>query len=125
MHLKLDDSQKRFIDEASALSGIQKDVIKEVFEFMMIRWVEQITRNPHKLHILEIPFAGKIGIKYDGDEVLENGSVTTKVTTFFEPSAQFKKIIGDVIDEKEGVLINLLKHKIEGALTTLSFSDTN
>ena len=125
MHLKLDEDQKRFVDETSALSGIQKEVIREVFEFMLIRWAEQIAQTPKKMNILEIPFAGKIGIKYEGDDVESSGAVSTRVTSFFDPSPQFKKLIGDIEDEKDGVVIDLLKKKIEGALTTLSISDTN
>jgi len=106
MYLKLDESQKRFIDETSALSGIQKEVIKEVFEFMLVRWAEQIASSDRKMTILEIPFAGKLGVRYDGDELLDNGAVTTKVTTYFEPSTQFKKIVGDIQDEKEGVVVS-------------------
>lgn len=125
MYLKLDEDQKRFIDETSAISGIQKEVIREVFEFMLIRWAEQIASNPEKLNILEIPFAGKLGIRYDGDDITETGAVAAKVTAFFDPSAQFKRIIGDIIDEKDGVVIDLLKRKIESSLSTLSIPDTN
>ena len=125
MHLKLDEDQKRFVDETSAISGIQKEVIREVFEFMLIRWVEQIAANPEKLNILEVPFAGKLGVRYEGDAITDSGAVTTKVTAFFDPSQQFKKIIGDIIDEKDGVVIELLKRKIENALSTLSIPDTN
>lgn len=120
MYLKLDESQKRFIDETSALSGIQKEVIKEVFEFMLIRWAEQIASSERKMTILEVPFAGKLGVRYDGDELLDSGAVTTKVTTYFEPSAQFKKIVGDIQDEKEGVVVELLRKKIESTLTNFS-----
>ncbi len=122
MYLKLDEAQKRFIDETSALSGIQKEVIREVFEFMLIRWAEQIAASPGKLCILEVPFAGKLGVRYDGDELQDSGAVSTRVTAFFDPSAQFKKIIGDIEDEREGVVTDLLKRKIEGALSSLSGS---
>lgn len=125
MHLKLDENQKRFIDETSALSGIQKDVIREVFEFMLIRWAEQIASAPENRHTLDVPFAGTISLKYDGDIIMENGAVSTKLTTYFNPSAQLKKLVGDIIDEKDGVVIDLLRRKIENALTSLSIPDTN
>jgi len=125
MFLKLNEEQKKMVDEISALSGIQKEIIREVWEYTLIRWAEQIASNPKKLTVLEIPFAGKLGVKYDGDVVESSGAVSTKVTALFDPSAQFKKLIGDIEDEGDSIVTDLLKKKIEAALLTLTVSDTN
>lgn len=125
MFLKLTDDQKRLVDEISALSGIQKEVIRECWEFTLIRWTEQIASNPGKLTTLEIPFIGKLSVRYEEDTIEASGAVSTKIFTGFEPSTLLKKLVGDIEDEGDSVVTDLLKKKIEVALVTLSVSDTN
>lgn len=125
MFLKLSDEQKKFIDEVSALSGIQKEVLRECWEFTLVRWAEQIASSPAKLVTLEVPFLGKVGIRYQGDIVENSGAVSTEVESFIDLSSQFKKLVGDIEDEGDSVVTDLLKKKIEAALTTLAITDTN
>lgn len=119
MHLKLDDEQKMLVDEISALSGIQKDVVREVWEFTLIHWAERLAS---KQELIQIPFLGHAQIKYAGDNIEASGAVTTQVEASLILNAQFKKIVGDIEDEHESVVNTLLKKKIEAALTTLSES---
>ena len=79
MFLKLDEETRHTIEEISALSGIQRDVIREVWEFTFIRWVEQITREPTKLNNLQVPFLGTIGVRYVEDQLGMDGSIETTV----------------------------------------------
>lgn len=120
MYLKIDDDIKRLIDEVSALSGIQREAVREVFEFLVIRWVEQVAANPDGLARLQVPFLGTIAVKYKNDEVLPSGEVTTNVDAFFSLSDQFKKLVGDIHDEGDSVVTALLRKKIENALLTSS-----
>lgn len=120
MYLKIDDTLKRQIDEISALSGIQRDAVREVFEFMLIRWSEQLAASPEKLVHLQIPFLGSIAVRYAGDKLLESGEVSTDVTAFFSLSDQFKKLVGDIHDEGDNIVTELLRKKIENAILTSS-----
>lgn len=120
MHLKLDEEQKILIDEISALSGIQKEVIREVFEFQLIRWAEKIAKNPDKLVKLNIPFLGSIAVKYDKDIILPSGEMTTEVTTFHVLDDQFKKLVGDIHDEGDSLVIDLLNKKLLAAVLSSS-----
>lgn len=123
MYLKIDDEQKQLIEEISALSGIQRDVIKEVFEFQLIRWAEKIAESPDKLVSLKIPFLGSIAVKYDSDEILESGEMTTNITSFHAVDDSFKKLVGDIHDEADNVVIELLMKKIKSAVATSSSKD--
>jgi hypothetical protein len=120
MFLKIDSDQKKFIDEVAALSGLQKDVIRECWEFSLIRWAEQIVKNPDSFSDLIIPFLGRIKIKYDKDVILPSGEMTTEVMSFHSISDSFKKMVGDLHDEGPSLITDLLKKKIENAILTSS-----
>ena len=78
MFLKLDEETKHTLEEISALSGIQRDVIREVWEFTLIRWIEQITRDPVKLNRIQVPFLGTVGVRYVDDQLAEDGSIALR-----------------------------------------------
>jgi hypothetical protein len=105
-----------FIEEVSALSGIQKGLVQEIIEFMVVRWAEEIAKNPDKLAELYVPGLGSVSCKYEGDEELPNGELKTNVLQFVSLDDQFKKLIGDIHDEGESVVTNLLRRKIEQAI---------
>lgn len=119
MFLKLDDETRHTIEEISALSGIQRDVIREVWEFTFIRWVEQITREPAKLNNLQVPFLGTVGVRYVEDQLGMDGTIETTVDSFISLFQFFKKVIGEVYDGKTGVLQDLLELKIDNAITNV------
>jgi len=120
MFLKLTDDQKKLVDEISALSGISKDVIREVWEMTLIRWIEQVAANPKGMNHLEIPFVGQLGIRYVGDTIESSGALSTNVDVFTDLLPSFRKLIGDTVDEGPSVVIDLLKKKIDNAVLTLS-----
>lgn len=120
MFLKVDANLKQLIDEISALSGLQKDVIREVWEFTAIQWAESLLQaNGGSTH-LSIPHMGSVMIKYIGDEVLESGEVTTNVNAIMALSPSFKKLVGDLVDERENILEIILEKKINSAILTSS-----
>ena len=120
MYLKIDEDMKRLVDEVSTLSGIQREAVREVFEFLLVRWAEQVASNPNALAKLQVPFLGTIAVRYKSDEVLPSGEVSTNVDAFFSLSDQFKKLVGDIHDEGDSVVTNLLRKKIENAVLTSS-----
>ena len=119
MFLKLDEETRHTIEEISALSGIQRDVIREVWEFTLIRWIEQITRDPTKLNSLQVPFLGTIGVRYVDDQLGENGDIETTVDAYASLSPFFKKVIGEVYDGKQNVITELLELKIDNAISNI------
>lgn len=119
MFLKLDEDTRHTIEEISALSGIQRDVIREVWEFTFIKWVEQISRDPTKLSNLQIPFLGTVGVRYVDDQLGEDGTIDTTVDSYASLSPFFKKVIGEVYDGKMGVLQELLELKIDNAISNI------
>lgn len=119
MFLKLDDETKLMLEEISAISGIQRDVVREVWEFTLIRWIEQLTKDPKKLTTLQVPFMGQVGVRYVDDTLREDGTMETKVDAFLSLDPSFKSIIGNIYDEKRDIIINILQKKIDNALSAL------
>ena len=119
MFLKLDDETKHTLEEISALSGIQRDVIREVWEFTLMRWIEQLTRDPTKLNRLQIPFLGTVGVRYVNDQLSIDGSIDTNIDIFISASPFFKKLVGEVYDGKQNVLTEMLQKKIDNAISNV------
>ena len=120
MYIKIDDDLKRLVDEISAISGIQKEVIREVWEMTLIKWAEQITSNPEGLINLQVPFLGNIGVRYKGDTIEETGAVSTEVDAFVSLTPAFKKLIGDIVDEGDNIITDMLRKKIQRAITSMT-----
>ncbi len=123
MYIKLDEETRHTIEEISALSGIQRDVIREVWEFTLIRWVEQISRDPTKLNRLQVPFLGTVGVRHVNDQLGPDGEIDTTADAYLSLSPFFKKVIGEIYDSKLGVIQNLLEHKINSAISNIVESD--
>jgi len=121
MFLKVDEETKRVIEEISALSGIQRDVVREVWEFTLINWIEKITRDPAKLTTLTVPHLGQVGVKYVNDVLNEtDGTIDTQVEAYLSLSPAFRTLVGDIFDEKRNVIIDILQSKIDTALSTVT-----
>ena len=118
MYLKLDDDTKHLVEEISALSGIQRDIVREVWEFTLLRWIEIVTRDPERLQTLSVPFLGQVGVRYTGDALKEDGSLETQAESFVSLSPLFLKILGDVYDEKTNLLTDILEKKIDDSVAS-------
>lgn len=120
MFLKQDDETRHTIEEISALSGIQRDVIREVWEFTLIQWVEKLTREPTKLNNLQVPFLGTVGVRYVEDQLGMDGTIETTVDSYVSLSPFFKKLIGEVYDGKQNIITELLELKIDNAISNIT-----
>lgn len=116
MNLKLDDQTKSLIEDVSALSGYHKDVVREIWELTLYRWLEDITRNPKGLNHLNVPFLGTVGVKYSGDLRKEDGTFVPQVENFVSLSDKFKSLVGEIYSEGNLVLASLFESKIEQAI---------
>lgn len=117
---KLDNSTKSVIIETSALNGQAQNVAKEVFEHLLLNWTIKIADSTEDFAILDIPYLGKVGVKYAGDRYLPSGEITTDVDSYVELSDSFKKLIGDLHDEAENVLTEMYRKKVESAAAVAS-----
>ena len=111
--LKFSEDTRTFVTEISALSGIPQNIIKEVLEFMVIDWAIKIGDSPDSIAELPIPYLGKILVKYEGDSITPEGELSTDVRVFVNLSDSFKKLVGDIHDEAQTVLTDLMQKKLE------------
>lgn len=121
--LKLNEDTKIFITEISALSGIPQNVVKEVLEYMIIRWAIKIVDNPDEFVELTVPYIGNVGVKYEKDTVNPDGDLVTEVSSYINLSPAFKKLVGDLHDEARTELVEMLQRKIEQAVLVASAAD--
>lgn len=121
--LKLNEDTKIFITEISALSGIPQNVVKEVLEYMIIRWSIKIVDNPDEFVELTVPYIGNVGVKYEKDMVNQDGDLVTEVSSYINLSSAFKKLVGDLHDEARTELVEMLQRKIEQAVLVASAAD--
>lgn len=111
--LKFNEDTKTFITEVSALSGIPQNIIKEVLEFMVVDWAIKLGDAQDNFAELSIPYLGKILVKYIGDSITPEGELSTDVRVFVNLSDNFKKLVGDIHDEAQTVLTDMIQKKLE------------
>lgn len=111
--LKFSEDTKTFVTEISALSGIPQNIIKEVLEFMVVDWAIKLGDTPDGFAELTIPYLGKVLVKYIGDSITPDGDLATDVRVFVNLSDSFKKLVGDIHDEAQTVITDLMQKKLE------------
>jgi hypothetical protein len=116
VYLDLDKETKQLLEEISAISGIQKNVVREVWEFTALRWVEELSKNPEKRAKLPIPFLGEASLKYEGDEKAPSGGLYTQVSAFISLSDMMRTLVGHIHDSQDTVFHKILEEKISNAL---------
>lgn len=120
--LKFSEDTKTFVTEISALSGIPQNIVKEVLEFMVVDWAIKIGDSPEGFTELPIPYLGKILVKYEGDSITPEGELSTDVKVFVNLSDNFKKLVGDIHDEAQTVLTDLMQKKLEQVVMVSSIT---
>ena len=120
---KLDEDTKNTILEVSALSGISQNIVKEAYEYLLISWAVKLAENPDKYASLNIPYMGTVGVKFKEDRIDVNGNLVTEVDAFIDLADPFKKLVGDVYNEEQTEIIDMLKKKIKNAITVASATD--
>lgn len=120
--LRLEEDTKNIILEVSALSGYAQNVVKEVFEYLLVNWAIKVADHPNDFAALTLPYIGALNVKFAGDKVLPSGELTTEVDVFADLTSSFKKLIGDLHDEGYTELIPMMTKKIEQAVMVASNS---
>jgi len=114
--LKISEDTKNVILEVSALSGISQNVVKEVFEYMLVNWAIKVADNQDEFANLDIPYLGSISVKYAGDKILTSGDLYTEIESFSDISNGFRSLIGTIHDEGRSALEPMLEKKINQAI---------
>lgn len=118
--LKIDESTKNVILEASALSGFAQNVTKEVLQYLLFDWAIKIADHPDEYASLSIPYLGTVNVKFAGDKVTSTGELDTKVECFVDLSDSFRKLVGDIHDQGHNALVPMALKIIEQAVMVAS-----
>ena len=108
---KTNEETELFINEVSALTGYGRNVVKEVLEFLLMNWAIKIVDNPDKDANLTIPYLGNLAVKYESDEEMPNGTLSTNIKAEFTPASSFKQLVGVLHDEGHTEIETLMKKK--------------
>lgn len=117
-YFKLSDEDKELILQVSTLSGYGQNVVRECYEFLLINWARQLAEKDGKRVSLHVPYIGTVGVRYEGDRIIDTGEMVTDVSGLLAIQPSFKKLIGDVHDEGENVVTEMMKQKIKDAVLT-------
>ena len=118
--LKVSEDTKNIILEVSALSGISQNIIKEVFEYMLVNWAIKISDNPDSYAELNVPYLGTVNLKYKEDKVTPEGDLYTEVESYVDIDDSFKSLVGTLHDEGRTELVSMMMKKIEQAIMVAS-----
>jgi hypothetical protein len=113
---------KHSIEEVSALTGINKSVIQEVYEFTFINIVEKFSRDPEKAMTIRLPLIGDLYIKYSDDEEQSDGSVKTNFNTFISLSQNLKSTLSRIIDDSPSDISTVIDELIQEKIDSTIFS---
>lgn len=116
----LDD--KAIIEEASALSGINKIVLKEAFEYIFINMIQRFSADPSKAMTCRIPLIGDLYIKYVDEEEQNDGSFKTNFNSFISLSKELKTTLAKIVDNSANdtttIVDDILDQKISESVFT-------
>lgn len=110
---ELDDETKEFIQKTATLFGVDSNLIKEVYEYMLFTWLLKIANSDTKVNTITIPYLGHIGLRY-GDESLSNSSENNKsiepeIDSFVVLNDEFKKMLYEVHTNKNTALSEFIQ----------------
>lgn len=121
--LYMSDETKAMILETATLFGISQNIVKEVFEYLLMDFAIKICENPDSPAKLTIPYVGSLYVQYEGDEALESGELDTKVNVSVDLAQSFKKLIGDLHDQGYTALVPVMLKKLEQAILVATSDD--
>jgi hypothetical protein len=125
--IEWDIEDKHLIEEISALTGLTKLVIQEVFEFQFINIIERFSKDPLRATTIKLPLVGELYVKYTDDDEQPDGSIKTNFNSFISLSQTLKstlaKIISDSPEDTSTVVDQLLQEKIDNTIFSSLESD--
>jgi hypothetical protein len=111
MLFELDADTKRILHDASTLFGVKTDIIQDIWEYTAFAWALNLMecKGNYKMRTFTVPFLGRVGVKYDGEEVDDKGNLVPKVDTFLNMSDGCKKLVADAFEGDQQSLINYIR----------------
>jgi hypothetical protein len=94
--LNLTSEDKQVITELALLSGEDENIVIKIFESYLI----YITLNYKNKKNNRIPMIGSFYARYENDETTPEGKEAV-ITSFFNPSNEIKRIVGQMHDIEE------------------------
>lgn len=111
---------KNFITEVSTLTGYPQNMVREILEFFVLDWGIRLAEAPDDFAALNVPFMGNVNVKYNRDELLDSGAITTVVDSNIDFLPSFKKMVGDIHDQGYPELVPYAYKKVKQALAVSS-----
>jgi hypothetical protein len=102
-----DSEQKELIQKISALCGLKKDIIKQVWQYTFFQIYlnlleeKENKRNQKSYNMINLPYIGKV--------VLRNNNQDKELETFFILNQDFKNVIKNIQNGDETGLIQFFQ----------------
>lgn len=110
--MDLDKDTKDFLMKVSALSSIKADVIKQVWEFTVASWYLQLADNPEKMTSINIPYFGKIGIRFKNEKLKDDGNIQSEIDAWAVPSDNFSNMVGDIYNQARAPIVDFIQNEL-------------
>jgi hypothetical protein len=109
---ELDDETKELIEYTSNLMGVDKSIIKEVYQYMLFTWFLKLSQSDKKVTSVQVPYLGKIGLRY-GQETLskDSDSIEPQVDAYVILNEEFKKMLYDIHNNKNSEIAEFIQQK--------------
>jgi hypothetical protein len=107
----MDTDTKKILSDIATLYGVKVDIIRDVWEYTVFAWALNMLDTTNKTRQLNVPFLGKIALRYEGTEVNEEGSIGDSVKAFVLLNPDFKELIADLYTGNKSVLAEYIKTK--------------
>lgn len=103
---------KELLQDVSSQFGLRVDVIKQVWEATLVTLFLKMAENPEAEHELQIPFIGKLKVKYKNSCSTGNSGYFTIVDSEIFLDEEFKNIVGDVYYQGNTPLIDYIQNTL-------------
>lgn len=104
---------KELLQDISSQFGLRADVIKQVWEATLVTLFLKMAENPEAEHELQIPFIGKLKVKYKNSySVGSSGDYFTAVDSEIFLDEEFKNLVGDVYYQGNTPLIDYIQNTL-------------
>lgn len=114
--IELDNDTKDLISKTSALLGVDENIVKEVYQYMLFSWFLKLSENNNRVNTITIPYLGHIGIRFNDEDIMTSSDsgvdILPEVDTFIVLNDNFKKLLGEVRSNKNDMIANLIKSNI-------------
>lgn len=117
---ELDEDTKDLIQKTSTLLGVDASIIKEVYQYMLFSWFLKLAENNNRVNTISIPYLGHLGLRFNDEDIMTSSDsgidVIPEVDAFIVLNDSFKKMLGEVRNNKNDMIANLIKTNIRSKI---------